>query len=146
VGNLARIEINLPVKFTFSTPIPIRIGDINRGSHVGHVTLLAILEEARAQFLVALGYGEQVTINTGIGFIIGDLGIIYKSQVRYGQSIQVEIAATEFKEKSFDLVYRISDSTSGIEIARAKTALLFFDYAKQRVIPVTEEFKKLCIP
>ena len=138
---MARIEINLPSKFIFSTHIPLRIGDINRGSHVGHVTLLAILEEARAQFLVSRGNAEQVNINTGIGFIIGDLGIIYKSQVRYAQSIKIEIAATEFKEKSFDLVYRISDANSGVEIARAKTGLLFFDYAKQKVIPVTDDFK-----
>jgi acyl-CoA thioester hydrolase len=137
---MARIEISLPGKFTFATLIPIRIGDINRGSHVGHVTLVAILEEARAQFLVSLGFGEQVTINHGIGYIIRDLGIIYKSQVRYGQSIKVEIAAAEFKEKSFDLVYRISDAGSGIEVARAKTGLLFFDYSKQKVIPVPDDF------
>ena len=77
---MARIEIVLPNKFKFSTLIPLRIGDINRGSHVGHVTLLAILEEARAQFLVALGYREQVTIDTGIGYIIGDLRIYIKTR------------------------------------------------------------------
>ncbi len=138
---MARIEINLPNGFVFSTSIPIRIGDINRGSHVGYVNLLSILEEARAQFFVSRGSADLVNIERGIGFIVGDVGIIYKKQIRYGQSIKVEITPADFKEKSFDLVYRISDAESGTEIIRAKTGLLLFDYEKQKVLRVTEEIK-----
>jgi acyl-CoA thioester hydrolase len=48
-----RIEIEVPGKFLFSTPIPIRIGDINRANHLSHVNLVQIIEEARAQFLTS---------------------------------------------------------------------------------------------
>jgi len=133
---MARININLPDEFIFSTNIPIRIGDINRGSHLSHVSLVAILEEARSQFLISLGYSDQVNINKGVGFILGDVGIIYKKQVHYGHGIRVDIAAADIENKSFDLVYKLSDTQSGEEIARAKTGLLIFDYQLQRVIPV----------
>jgi acyl-CoA thioester hydrolase len=142
---MARIEINLPAKWLFTTGIPIRIGDINRGSHLSHVALVAILEEARAQFLVSLGYADEVNIQKGIGFILGDVGIVYKSQAHYGQIINVEIAVADLREKSFDLVYRLSDSSQNIEIARAKTGLLVFDYQLQKVVPLPEELKKQLI-
>jgi acyl-CoA thioester hydrolase len=138
---MARIEINLPSDWPFSTLVPIRIGDINRGAHLSHVALVAILEEARAQFLVRLGYTDQVNIQGELGYIVGDVGIVYKSQAHYGQILKVEVAAVDFKEKSFDLVYRLSDSASGVDIARAKTGLLVFDYQKQKVVPVPEELK-----
>ena len=138
---MPRIEISLPDQFNFSTIIPVRLGDINRGIHVGHVAMLSIMEEARAQFLVSIGYGEQVTIRKGRGFIMADVGIIYKSQAYYGKPVKVEIGVTDIKTKSFDLVYRISDAVSEIEIVRAKTGLLFFDYEKQKVVLVPEDFK-----
>lgn len=139
---MPRIQINLPDKFGFSTVVPIRMGDINRGIHVSHVAILSIMEEARAQFWISHGYTEQVNIQTNIGFIVGDVGIIYKRQINYGQSLKVEIAAADFSEKSFDLLYLISDFANGEEAVRAKTRLLIFDYAKQVVIPVPEELKK----
>jgi 4-hydroxybenzoyl-CoA thioesterase len=139
---MARIEINLPDKWLFTTSIPIRIGDINRASHLSHVALVAILEEARAQFLVSLGYADQVNIQKGKGLILGDVGIVYKSQAHYGQNLKVEIAAADLKEKSFDLVYKLSESEHNTEIARAKTGQMVFDYQLQKVVPVPEEFKK----
>jgi acyl-CoA thioesterase FadM len=139
---MPRIEINLPDKFLFSTRIPIRIGEINRAAHLSHVFLVQILEEARAQFLVSLGYGDEVNIHQGLGFILGDLGVIFKGQAYYGQSLLVEITAVDFKNKSFDLVYRVTNSVSGQEVAAAKTAIITFDYHTQKSVPVPEDLKK----
>ena len=55
---MARIKIDLPVKFSFSTTIPIRITDINFGGHVGNDTILSIVHEARAKFFQHFGYDE----------------------------------------------------------------------------------------
>lgn len=139
---MARIEISLPNEFDFSTNIPIRIGDINRGFHLGHDAIVLILEEARVQFLSSLGYTEQANTNKGTGYITADAGVIYKRQARYGQTLKVEVAVTDFTDKSFDIVYRISDASSGIEIARAKTGTLFFDYQIQKVVAVPDDFRK----
>lgn len=139
---MARLKIELPAKFTFSTKIPVRIGDINRAWHLSHVNMVAILEEARAQFMVAHGFTDEVNnVQHKIGFILGDLGIVFKRQGYYGQVLEVEISAVDFLEKSFDLVYRVKDSASGKELARAKTSILLFDYEGQKVAPVTEDIK-----
>jgi acyl-CoA thioester hydrolase len=138
---MPRITIELPGKFIFSTAVPVRIGDINRGAHVSNVNLLAIVEEARAQFLISQGYEDEVNIVKGVGFIVGDIGIIYKKQISYGKQVKVEIGCSDFKNKSFDMIFKLNDGTTGDEIARAKTGLLLFDYRLQQVIPVPEEMR-----
>jgi acyl-CoA thioester hydrolase len=139
---MPRITIDFPEKFIFTALVPVRIGDINRGEHVSTVSLLAIVEEARAQFLVNQGYEDIVNIAGGTGFIVGDTGIIYKKQIGYGKQVKVEVAAVDFKNKSFDLVFKLSDNTTGEEIARAKTGMLLFDYRVQQVIPIPEEMRR----
>ena len=55
---MARIKIDLPDNFSFTTSIPIRITDVNYGGHVGNDTILSLIHEARMQFLKQLGYSE----------------------------------------------------------------------------------------
>ncbi len=140
---MARIKIDLPSEFIFSTDIPIRIGDINRGMHLGHESFFIILEEARTRFLLSLGHTELDIY--GAGLIMIDASIIYLKQGIYGQTLRIDIAANDITSRGFDLVYRVSDSESGVELARARTGHLLFDYQKQKVTTIPEEFKrKLC--
>ena len=48
---MARVKLQLPANFLFSTEIPIRISDINYGGHLGNDAVLSIVHEARIQFL-----------------------------------------------------------------------------------------------
>jgi acyl-CoA thioester hydrolase len=54
----------------------------------------------------------------------------------------VEMAAAEFTERGFDLVFRVSDSETGEEVARAKTGMLCFDYQEQKITHVPDDFRK----
>jgi acyl-CoA thioester hydrolase len=140
---MPRIHIDLPEKFVFTARIPIRIGDINRAGHLGHVNLVAILEEARTQFMVARGFEDEVRIaQHQTGFILGDMGVVYKKQGYYGQTLEIGISAVDFQEKSFDLVYQVKESLSGQEVARAKTGILVFDYQSQKTVPISPELKQ----
>lgn len=136
---MSRIQIGLPDKFIFSTEIPIRIGDINRGNHLGHDAVLPMVEETRMRFLRSLGYAEDFG---GIDFIVVDAGIMYKKQGFYGQTLKIELGISELTRKGFDLVYRISDAATGEEMFRVKTGVLFFDYGQQKVAPIPEEFRR----
>jgi acyl-CoA thioester hydrolase len=139
---MARLQLDLPENFHFTAKIPVRIGDINRAWHLSHVNMVAILEEARAQFMVDRGFEDKIrNVERKTGFILGDILVIFKGQGYYGQILEVNIAAVDFQDKSFDLVYRVKDSTGGRELARAKTGVLVFDYESQKVVPITEEMK-----
>jgi acyl-CoA thioester hydrolase len=137
---MARVEIDLPENYAFTTNIPIRLGDINRGNHLGHVALLSIIEEARAQFLTSRGYAD-LNNTKAVSYLIVDLAISYKKQAFYGQLLKIEIAAADFRNRSFDFLYRISDSNSNTEIARAKTGHALFDFQTQKVVAVSQDFK-----
>jgi acyl-CoA thioester hydrolase len=137
---MARIHIDLPENFIFSTDIPIRIDDINRRRHLGHDRVLTIVEEARNRFLHSLGYDDEDIDGTGI--IVVDAGIMYRQQGYYRQTLRVEIAIADFSSKGCDILFKISNAETGEEMVRAKTGVLFYDYQTQKVVAVPESFKE----
>ena len=142
---MARIKVELPVQFTFSTTIPVRITDLNYGKHVGNDTILSMIHEARVQYLKQLGYGELDL--AGVGVIMSDVGIEFKSELFYGDVVIASVAAGDITKISFDLYYKLekrSGDTTQL-VAVAKTGMVCYDYSKKKVtaIPseVAEKFK-----
>jgi acyl-CoA thioester hydrolase len=135
---MPRKVINLPDEFTFSTDIPVRIGDINRRNHVSNTAFLVIAEEARKRFFTSLGFTDD-----GMpGYILTDTTIIYMNQAHYGQILQVEIGTGSLTAKALSLVYRISDTKTGVELARVESGMLFYDYQQQKVVVIPDSIKE----
>jgi len=134
---MARIKIDLPDKFSFSTTIPIRITDLNYGGHVGNDTVLSIIHEARVKFYQHLGYDE---LNFGgVGTIMSDAGIEYKNQIYYGDEILVSIAVSDITKMSFDLFYKLEKrSPDGklTTVALAKTGIICYNYNLKKIVAI----------
>ena len=64
----------------------------------------------------------------------------YLAEAAYADELLVELAVDNLLEKSFELVYRISNLSRDCEMARVVTTLLFFDYQRKCVIPVPGSF------
>lgn len=137
---MARIKIEIPEKFIFKTEIPIRITDINYGGHLGNDSLLSIVHEARVKFLAHLNYSESNI--EGVGIIMIDAGIQYKSESFYGDVLVIEVSVTEFTGIGCEFIYRIINKETKKEIALAKTGIVFFDYQKRKTAPVPSAFRK----
>jgi acyl-CoA thioesterase FadM len=133
---MARVEITLPERFPFSTEIPIRVTDLNYGGHLGNDSVLSLVHEARVRFLGAHGWTEKDA--AGAGIILADAAIVYRAEGFYGMVLRVEVAPDDVRTRSCDLVYRLSDAASGREVARAKTGVVFFDYAARRIVSMPE--------
>jgi YbgC/YbaW family acyl-CoA thioester hydrolase len=127
---MSRIKIKLPASFSFSTSIKIRITDLNYGGHVGNDTILSLAHEARMQFLKKYGYSE-LDMN-GIGMIMIDAGIEFKSELFYGDEIIVFVSANEFTRIGFDLYYKIMKSET--LVALVKTGMVCYDYDLKKVV------------
>jgi len=136
---MARVRIALPDKFDFSTDLRLRFRDINAGNHLAHDAVLSLAEEARFLFLEHLGYGH-LDID-GCGYVAADAAINYISQAYFGQVIRIDVAVRDFGSKSCDFIYRLSNSETGGEVARAKTGVVFFDYGTQQSVPVPDRFR-----
>lgn len=137
---MARIKLDLPENFHFSTEIQVRISDINYGGHLGHDSILTLTHEARVRFLNKYGFSEMNI--DGVGLIISDAALVYKSESFYGETLRIEIAVLDFSQYGCDFIYKITEKESGREVARAKTGIVFFDYEKRKVAPVPEKFKQ----
>lgn len=138
---MARIKIELPDRFIFSTEIPVMMSHINYGHHLDNGAVIDIVSEARVRFLQSLGFSEMNV--DGAGMIVADAALQYKSEAFYGEILVVEYNVRDFSRVGCDLVYRISEKTSGREVARGKTGIVFFDYAQRQTVPVPKAFAAL---
>lgn len=141
---MPRLKLGLPSSFPFRTEIPIRITDINYGGHLGNDSALGLIHEARVRYLHSLGYSEMNV--EGGGIIMSDAQIVFSSEGLYGDVAVVEMAIGDLEGTRCSMFYRMTDRTTGREIARALTGIVFFDYAKKRPQPVPEAFRKKVLP
>ena len=134
---MARIKLELPAGFPFSTDLPIRITDINYAGHLGNDGVLGLLHEARFRFMAHHGLQELKV--EGLGLIITDSAIVYKSEAFAGETLTV----ADFNKYGCDFVYRVTEKRSGREVAHAKTGIVFFDYEKRTVQKIPQSFLDL---
>ena len=141
---MARIKIEMPEHFVFSTRTPVRINDINYGGHLGNDAVLSMIHEARIRFLTNYHYSEQNI--EGLGLIMTDSAIVYRSEGFYGDVIQIDVAVGDFNKYGCDFYYLLSNQQTAKELAIAKTGVVFFDYQTRKLKATPPEFKKLFDP
>ncbi len=140
---MSRVKIILPDHFTFTASVPIRIGDINYGNHVGNDAVLSIIHEARMQFLTSLGFTE---LNCGgVGLIMTDAAIEFKKEVFYGDVVEAGVAAGNFSSIGFDLYYKLSVAKNGnsVPVVIAKTGMVCYDYSKKKITAMPDAVKNV---
>lgn len=136
---MARVRVELPDEWPFSTDIDIGVGLINYGGHLGHDSFFTVLHEARLRYLKSLGYTELDI--EGLGLIVADAAIEYKAECRHGELLRVAVAPADPHPKGCDFCYLVAKA-DGAVAARAKTGVLFFDYGAGRVAPMPRGFAK----
>ena len=139
---MSRVKIELPPRFAFSCKIPVRITDINYGGHVGNDAVLSLIHEARMQFLQHFGYTEMNL--AGVGMIMADVAIEFKSELFYGDRVTAYVTISELSKIGFDIIYKLEKEENGASktVVLAKTGMICYDYNKKKIIQVPEEFKE----
>jgi acyl-CoA thioesterase FadM len=141
---MSRIRLELPERFQFSTELPIRISDINYGGHLGNDAVLTLAQEARIRFLNSHNWSEKDV--AGVGIIMTDAAVVYRSEAFYGDVLAVDVAVTDIQKMGCDFYYRMVNKASGAEVALVKTGIAFFNYDQRKLAPVPEEFRRACAP
>ncbi len=135
---MARLQIKFPDHVQFTTELAVRITDLNYGNHVGNDTMLSLMQEARASWYRQMGFKSEVEIEGSVGQVVADAAVMYKAECFYGDVLVIEVAADEFHPYGFDLYYRVTNKITGKEVARGKTGMVCFDYAKRKIAPVPQ--------
>jgi acyl-CoA thioester hydrolase len=136
---MPKTKLLLPAHFPFSVEIPFRITDLNYGGHVGNDSILSLIHEIRVQFLRHHGYGELDI--AGVGLIMADVTIEFKSELFYGDSLWASVAAAEFSRVGFELYYRLEKKSGEkmVPVAFARTAMICYDYSLKKIVSVPKE-------
>ena len=138
---MTRIKLQLPEQFVFSTEIVVRISDINYGNHLSNDVYLSYMHEARMQFFAHYGYSEMNL--AGVSVTMGDTAIVFKKECFYGDLLTIEVTATEFGVRSFELYYRFTKKTTNEIACEAKTGIVCFDYQARKSVDIPEAFREL---
>ena len=135
---MARIKLNMPDNYSFTTALTVRINDINYGGHLGNEAVLAYIQEARMRFLSYHHYTELDI--EGSSIIMTDSAIVYKRESFYADQLQIDISVTDFTKYGCDFYYLITNKKNAEEIAHAKTGIVFFNYQTRKICPVPKSF------
>ena len=133
---MARIELQLPDVWHFAAELPVRVSDLNYGNHVGNDNVLGLMHEARLQYYRVLGFKDELSFEGSVGQVISDVAIVYKAEAFYGDVLICQLAAADFNKYGFDMMYLLTNKTSGKEVARGKTGIVCFDYDKRKIASV----------
>lgn len=129
---MARINIELPERFTYSTEIQLLSLHINKGGHLDNAMLISLASETRMRYWDSLIH--DIPELEHIRGMVGDNVAIYKSEAFLGETMVIEQAARHFHKYGFDFVWRVSDKASGREVARGKTGTLCFDFNTRKLV------------
>jgi acyl-CoA thioester hydrolase len=136
---MPKTRLVLPEHFSFTTVIPVRITDLNYGGHVGNDSILSLIHEVRVQFLRHHDYTELDL--AGVGLIMADVTIEFRSEVFYGDMLEASVAAAEFSRVGFDLYYKLAKKTGDkwVSVSFARTAMICYDYKLKKIVSVPKE-------
>lgn len=140
---MARIKIDIPEHIIGSFHVPVRITDINYGNHVGNDAFVAIIHEARMQWLKQYDYTELKI--EGIGLIMSDLLVEFKNESFYGDIVEVKLSVGEISRVGFDLYYQLFAirNEKPVLLANAKTGMICYDYAAKKVAMIPAKLKEI---
>ncbi|MCZ8215070.1 MAG: thioesterase family protein [Cyclobacteriaceae bacterium] len=140
---MPRLELNLPDQFIYSTELTVRVNDLNYGAHVGNDNMLVLMQQARINFYREHGFKDEVSFDGSIGQVISDALVIYKAEAFLGDVLSIQIAIADVNKYGFDMLYKVTNTLNGKEIARAKTGIVCFDYSNRKVAPIPEKLRAI---
>ncbi|MBQ5948231.1 thioesterase family protein [Massilia sp. ST3] len=137
---MARLQLNFPEdQFYYSTPLTVRVTDVNAANHLGNDSMISMISEARARFLFEFGVAE--TERDGTGIIVTDLATTYRAEAHARDELLFEVGVMDFNKYGGDIIFRVSRPRDRTLIAMAKSGFVFFNYKTSQVMAMPEEFR-----
>ena len=137
---MPHIKLHEQPYYEFTYQFTIQAVHINYRGHLGHDSVVQILNEARANMFRALGISELDLGDGKTGVITRDTVVNYKSQGFVYQTLSVESQVGEIGPDAFTVSQRIK--RDGHLVALAETGLVGFDYKTRTTVPIPETFNQ----
>ncbi len=139
---MARLQLDFPEEqFYYTTPMTVRVTDINGANHLGNDSMISMISEARARFLFE--YGVPETERDGTGIIVTDLATTYRAEAHARDQLLFEVGVMDFNKYGGDITFRVTRPKDKTLIAMAKSGFVFYNYKSSQVVAMADEFKNL---
>ncbi len=135
---MPRVKLTEQPGYEFTHTLPVRVTDLNYGSHLSNDAVVRLIHEARVHLLRQLGCRELDLGDGHTGFIMGDLVVNFRQEGFLFDEITVQSHIGDITEKSFRLYHRLC--RNGEVLALAETGLVTFNYDRRAIAPVPQVF------
>ncbi len=119
--------------------VPVRFSDTDGLGHVNNANYLSFLEVSRIDYLRKVV--GRVKIEE-FGVIIARIEIDFKSPVLHHEVLRVGCRVSEIGGASIKMDYRIESKSDDRLVAEAKSVMVTFDYALNKPVRVTDEWRE----
>ena len=137
---MARLHLDFPEdQFYYSTPMTVRVTDINGANHIGNDSMISMISEARARFLYE--YGVKETGRDRVGIIVTDLATTYRAEAHAHDQLLFEVGVMDFNKYGGDITFRITRPRDKKLVAMANSGFVFFNYTAGQVVAMSDDFR-----
>ena len=116
-----------------------RWGDLDAMNHVNNATYLRYLEEARIQWLNALG---TEWFDENLGPVLASATLDYRLPIGYPSTIDIELFAVRVGNSSLTIGHRMLDADSGALHCDGQVVVVWIERASGKPTPLPEAIRR----
>ena len=110
---------------------------------IHHSNYIRWFEEARVDFMEKTGFDYEKVNKHGIDFALLAVHCEYKSMVRFGDTVNIQVTLSELTEVRMVISYEIRDAKSNKLCTAGKTEHCFYSSNKKRPVSLKKEIPEL---
>src|SRR4051794_35846448 len=126
--------------FPYTHTERVRFGDTDLRGHANNAVFSTFLEQARLAWFQATGDGDPPPTAYRIDMILARTEIDFRSELHFGDVVEIGVRVGRIGNKSFDLEYELR--ADGRLVAEAKSVLVGFDFELRQSAAIPEHWRK----
>lgn len=120
--------------FKFTHTLRVRYADLDAQGHVNNAVYFTYMEQARLEYLLALGLWRPDHDFLSVGTIVAEATCTYKRPILLGETVVVGVRTARLGNKSSVLEYQLT--VAGVEAAAGRSVQVAYDYRANASLPI----------
>ncbi|PWJ50517.1 acyl-CoA thioesterase [Faecalicatena contorta] len=110
---------------------------------IHHANYIHWMEEARVDFMEQMGFSYERAVSTGIDFALLGISCEYKSMVRFGDTVNIQVSISALSAAKMTVQYEITDAATGKLRTVGESSHCYFDANKKRPVSLKKVLPEL---
>lgn len=110
---------------------------------IHHANYIYWMEEACVDFMEQMGFGYDRAVSTGIDFALLSISCEYKSMVRFGDTVNIQVSISALTASKMTVQYKMADAATGQLRTVGESTHCYFDANKKRPVSLKKVLPEL---